>query len=330
MERKNKMIPRKYLQAAHSRAARGLVRTWLSRGLTVEDMARQITERYATAPEKDKRHLGELLTMVYEFRSLRVAEKCADLFGLEREPGFSFGQSIIGLGYGEATEIEWRRGLKPVTDVGSLISKKFPYGRYRRVCEESNIVNVLTVSEEEVTYVTTDKKGRLILFAVSDIGENILVDEESFNDELPLYFTENSHFVSPVFKVKTLKKVLDCILCEIGYPFVEIECKAVFSSPAANLINREDYIKGGDMSTNWAGVDVIMIKDVLPGRAIPNQGSFFADPTGPENLRRDIEYMLVRAVAAASEIYKMILDRGIYKVTDAFIARKCRELKIFG
>lgn len=330
MERKNKMIPRKYLQASNSRAARGLLRTWLSRGLTVEDIARQITERYATAPEKDKRHLGELLTMVYEFRSLRVAEKCADLFGLERETGFSFGQSILELGYGDATKIEWRRELNVDTGAGSLIAKGFPYGRYRMVCEESTMVNVLTVSEEEATYVTIDKRGRLILFAVSDVSESILVDEESFNDELPLYFTENSHFVSPVFKVNVLKKVLDYVLREIGYPFVEMECKAIFCSPTADLINRDDYIKGGDMSRNWAGVDVIMIKDVLPGRAIPNQGFFFADPTGPENLRRDIEYMLVRAVAAAAEIYRTILDRGIYKVTDAFIARKCRELKIFG
>ena len=92
--------------------------------------------------------------------------------------------------------------------------------------------------------------GRDVLFIVIDRSHterDILVDEESFNDENPLYFTECSHFESPVFRIT---EVRDAFMNKFQDPGPFFNSPRILYLAEANLINEDD------MQELWADMRV--------------------------------------------------------------------------
>ena len=65
----------------------------------------------------------------------------------------------------------------------------------------------------------------------------MLADEEKFNDEEPLWFSESSHRISPVRKIDIAKDVLNTKLAVADFNF-EVIAYVVIQS--GNIINAED------------------------------------------------------------------------------------------
>jgi len=74
-----------------------------------------------------------------------------------------------------------------------------------------------------------------------------LADEERFNDEEPLWFSESSHRISPVRKIDVARQVLKDKLTEADLNF---EIKAYVIEQIGNIINAED------MFEIWDGMDI--------------------------------------------------------------------------
>ena len=70
-----------------------------------------------------------------------------------------------------------------------------------------------------------------------------LADEERFNDEEPLWFSESSHRISPVRKVDLARKVLSDKLSEADLNF---DIKAYVIVQIGNIINAEDMFETWD------------------------------------------------------------------------------------
>ncbi len=79
-----------------------------------------------------------------------------------------------------------------------------------------------------------------------------LADEEAFNDEDPLWFSETDHRVSPVFELKKIQKNLQNQGLELAIQPVLIERRG-------NLINAEDMLK------TWNDLGVIVCRTEIGG-----------------------------------------------------------------
>lgn len=67
--------------------------------------------------------------------------------------------------------------------------------------------------------------------------KDYLADEEPFNDEPPLYFSESDHYVSPVYRLEQLREEVSTILKEHSMLYNAIWICYVTNS---NIINRQD------------------------------------------------------------------------------------------
>lgn len=85
--------------------------------------------------------------------------------------------------------------------------------------------------------IVTDNASKIFVICLFENAGSWLADEELFNEAPPLYFSETSHLVSPVF---TAKAIADYWLCRTGLevvPFV--------------LLDDEIIINEEDMSLEW-------------------------------------------------------------------------------
>ena len=74
-----------------------------------------------------------------------------------------------------------------------------------------------------------------------------LADEERFNDEEPLWFSESSHRISPVRKIDIARLILTEKLAEADLPFT---VEAYVIEQIGNIINAED------MFDTWSGMNI--------------------------------------------------------------------------
>ena len=111
-------------------------------------------------------------------------------------------------------------------------------------------LDVLRQKGYEVITAATIKNSVIDFIGVSDRQINLclldkepgdwLADEERFNDEEPLWFSESSHRISPVRKVDLARKILTDKLAEADMDF---EIKAFVIVQIGNIINAEDMFE---------------------------------------------------------------------------------------
>lgn len=108
-----------------------------------------------------------------------------------------------------------------------------------------------------------DNEALVVLWDYNKKIEDELVDEENFNDELPLWFTQSSHRVSPVYKLRIcmtcLKKALEKL-----YPPKNVLVKGVMLTNS-RIVNYEETKGGYDQ---LAGI-VIKDRINLDTRCLP-------------------------------------------------------------
>lgn len=97
---------------------------------------------------------------------------------------------------------------------------------------KNNLIDFIGVSEKQICLCLLDKEPG-----------DWLADEERFNDEEPLWFSESSHRISPVRKVDLTRKILAEKLNESDLNF---DIKAYVVVQIGNIINAEDMFETWD------------------------------------------------------------------------------------
>lgn len=332
----------KYPKGHHGRAN---VRRLLNSGFTVLDLAVILTRQYKKARARGRQHLGELLTIVYDFDNHGCAYECARLFHIKEHPGFTYGQCAYVPQYEDEFPF-WRKILnydgltsKPIIN---QFRNQFNAAKWEGIVNEDEAANVLSLRSEWGLFTTLLHNGMLCIFACDDSDEDILIDEEEFMDGMPLYFTQSGYFVSPVFKVKVAEKILEYVLNEIGFPYIGIQKLVMFCNHEASLINREDYEEGGEHAHLWEGVQVVTGSDYVRHNFVRSaaQGFIssrgFFDGLGDEDDivgTTPIEQMritLLNAITATSVLIDAALRKElILKLTPEVLGRLCEEEEIF-
>lgn len=120
---------------------------------------------------------------------------------------------------------EKQRGNNPIVEV--LTQKG--YDVVSGITVKNTIIDFLGISEDVICLCLVDK----------ETGD-WLADEERFNNEEPLWFSENSHRISPVRKAELAKEALESKLEDAGF---DIIIKPFVIVQAGNIINAEDMLE---------------------------------------------------------------------------------------
>ena len=99
----------------------------------------------------------------------------------------------------------------------------------------------MKMSAKERIFFYREPNGSIVLLYVNEQTGDILCDESSMNGEPPLYFTADTHFVSPLYKLRKMRDILKEMFLQQGYPYVRVKLKVFYESRDAVLINKEDY-----------------------------------------------------------------------------------------
>ena len=106
------------------------------------------------------------------------------------------------------------------------VIKQHGYETINGATIKNNLIDFIGISETQICLCLIDKEPG-----------DWLADEERFNDEEPLWFSESSHRVSPVRKIDLARKFLDEKLKTEGLQY-KIDAYVVIQ--LGNIINAED------------------------------------------------------------------------------------------
>ena len=113
----------------------------------------------------------------------------------------------------------------PVYD--ALLQKN--YDVISNVTVKNTLIDFIGVSDDNICLCLVDKEAG-----------DWLADEEMFNGEEPLWFSENNHRISPVCKLNSARKVIQEMLAEEDF---EQELKSFVVIQMANIINADDMFE---------------------------------------------------------------------------------------
>ena len=109
-----------------------------------------------------------------------------------------------------------------------------------------DVIPSAIIKNTTIDYIAVSKNQILLCLVDREVGD-WLADEEKFNDEEPLWFSESSHRISPVRKLNLARDVMKTKLAVADFNF-EIQSYVVIQS--GNIINAED------MFDIWKSMDI--------------------------------------------------------------------------
>ena len=144
-------------------------------------------------------------------------------------------------------------------------------------------INGATIKNTLVDFIGV-AKGQIVLCLIDKEPGDWLADEERFNDEEPLWFSESSHRISPVRKVDLARKFL---LEKLEAAGIDMDVQAYVVIAIGNIINAEDMFEiWNDLNVKVTRIDRGTPKDIpLLAKALDDAGAS-ADRNTFENIKK--------------------------------------------
>ena len=112
------------------------------------------------------------------------------------------------------------------------------------------ILSDISLNDKKPNWVAVCQNQLLWIFC-DDVEGDWLADEEAFNDEDPLWFSETDHRISPVFELIQQSKIISQKLKSAG---VDLKVQPILIERKGNLINAEDMLR------TWNDLGVIVCR----------------------------------------------------------------------
>ncbi|MDD4519841.1 MAG: hypothetical protein EOM53_04690 [Alphaproteobacteria bacterium] len=121
---------------------------------------------------------------------------------------------------------------------------------------------------------------KLVLGKLDSEKGDWLADEEQFNDDDPLWFSESSHRISPIFEIQKIKATLSQKLKENG---IKMDVASLL------VIYKGDIINVEDMEETWKDSEVAVVRtNEKASEDLPFFKDAFADTVSPiDEAKRD-------------------------------------------
>lgn len=101
-----------------------------------------------------------------------------------------------------------------------------------------SIISSAIIKNTTIDYIAVSKRELLLCLVDRETGD-WLADEEKFNDEEPLWFSESSHRISPVRKIDLAQDIIKTKLAVADFKFDVVSYVIIQSG---NIINAEDML----------------------------------------------------------------------------------------
>lgn len=221
-----------------------MVRIW---GATLNGalmMARKFKNTYMEIEnEEEKLNLILLLSILFSTHNEDLARKSAKVLGIEQSAGLSIGETIFCNVYKERDPILWKRKFSEFEDNFEYKTDISDWKTLNNIIPRSMSNRAMALYREpRGTYITNiyvvrEAEGDIRLIGVNNCSTAFLADEAPFNGDMPFYFTDSTHFVSPRFYINKMADLIEFIMKEVGYPPVRILKSVVFPNIGAEKIN---------------------------------------------------------------------------------------------
>ena len=204
----------------------------------------QLIDESKTASGREHEELYQLATMLlYELypngAAMNMATRSAELnlippiYRTLKAKGWSYNEVFFSTQEKYQTLLEDASKIlpRPEKQVRS-IDANHPLAKFFK-----DISGVLVLSEEHKVCAYRDKEGYLVLVSWLDTPGMIYADEDFFLDTPPLWFTEDSHFCSPVWAMKIIYYALQHMIVSTGMARVPIRCELITTKAKTVLVN---------------------------------------------------------------------------------------------
>ncbi len=327
------VMPKKYLSYRNQSDAIHLMRKWIAES-GVQVVFDFLIEAYKVAESQDKHYIGCLIAMTFDMRLPKHAYECAAKLGIQLDKDFSVGESLLANLMKEDLDKGWRKIFSDKVVYTPIYTEDdFDSFEHPLIFSNSCSRKIAALSYRDQIHVIRESDGAIGIVIIDKIKDSVLIDEESFQgakgEEYPLYFTESTHYVSPVFRLRVIGKLLEFFLREIGYPTVKIRYTVVFNSPEASLINISDYFPGGEFAEQWADIRVCLRKDYRDNYVFHDILSCIG---GEGSIGLKVSTGLLNCLAAVKILYHELCysERMLEACkSDASIRKLCKEFSIF-
>lgn len=159
-----------------------------------------------------------------------------------------------------------RKKERPTTQVGT----RQPTGSCLDIIKQKGyeVISRATIKNTVIDYIGISN-DRICLCLLDREPGDWLADEERFNDEEPLWFSESSHRISPVRKIDLAKQAL---LDKLDMAELNFKVDAYVIEQIGNIINAEDMFDIWDsLNVNVTRIDRGTPKEIkLFARALPD------------------------------------------------------------
>lgn len=123
----------------------------------------------------------------------------------------------------------------------------------KSIIDETTAVYLL--DQEDGIFAYRDMDGYLVLNIPVKSTEDILIDEEMINGNVPMYYTASTHFQSPVWKMRTMAKAILEVVRHLEFPDIPIRYQMLLPQKTQMLINEDDI-----WDREWKGLPLQIIR----------------------------------------------------------------------
>lgn len=283
-------------------------------GVPEDVMAHDLAAAYARFEgEEERRKIAAMILQLAESCGCSKVDGLAKRIGIPSLGHHTYAETIAHsiFGYRGCTTLRFSDEVEEYDISGERVDFREP----RLVAADPDMRRMIPISRRDSIVAYRTAEGQLTLAAFCDAVGDVLIDEESFCDEWPLYFSEKCHFRSPVACVLTARKVLECVLSIIGYPPMRIRPAVFFTAHDCVLINDQDYM-GWDAPRcdEWPDVEVTMRGDIA-GRLFVGR-TLDLDPFRTLGDMDKIDRQLYLALKATAMVYKTLGERESCRQVD--------------
>lgn len=212
-----------------------------------------------------------LTMLLYECVSNGMGETYAQAIGSWEDP--SLGESFLNNPGGNLHEKLFALARKEVLSEQALFTHSLSVEKPKHYDNPSVLVkkgiidkNTLCwqLSKRHDLWCYRSEVGGLVLLSLVNYAGGVLIDEEKYYDETPQYFTETTHFESPVYHLTYYRKVFKSLMTLLGYPVMGITIKLIGVGERTQFVNAEEMLE-----TTWKGQGIMAYDKLnLPQAAI--------------------------------------------------------------
>ncbi len=302
-------IPKKYLKASNAVAALQKMRDWLQKGLRPSMAVRQILEAYKSArTNRQKQYLGKLLYAFAETVDNDLADYCSHRFQLDpSDCSLKGGIPLFVNECKQLTEVKWNKNFAAYLEEYKLYDDIVKAELFDKLFFRDISTNVVTLHQYDKIFAVGDEDSKSLDLIIANDSETLFFTHNTLDSNTFTFDLADDFLPSPVYKIVLVKRILEFILSEIGFPFFPIKTKVVFHAASEgyyiSLSNQEIF----ESSERYKDVEFILPDDLKTDNFFTASSDLLVEKESDSGILKELKHTLLIALKVTAVIYRKLL-----------------------